>query len=143
MSAEQPSPARGPAPELTALAAYDEKASALLDAYRTGTPEALERHYRLTWHRREWRAMRRYVQFDLGRRPVHGDVELTLDDARELIAAEHGFASWDALRQFATTLPPDVPTAAAPVNIRTAVDDDTPAFISRDWNAVMRWSRSF
>ena len=27
-------------------------AEALLEAYRTGTPEAMERHYRFTWHRR-------------------------------------------------------------------------------------------
>src|SRR5215218_8025067 len=46
----------------TALALYDTKAQALLDAYRTGTPEAMERHYSHTWHRRAWPAMRTYVQ---------------------------------------------------------------------------------
>src|SRR5262245_46177148 len=56
-----------------ALALYALKAEALLEAYRTGTPEAMERHYSYTWHRRAWRAMRTYVQLDLGKRPAHTD----------------------------------------------------------------------
>jgi len=85
-----------------ALALYETKAEALLEAYRTGTSEAMERHYCLTWHRRTWAAMRTYVQLDLGKRPSgsNDDVEITLDDARYLVAIEHGFASWDALRSF-------------------------------------------
>ena len=55
-----------------ALALYEAKAEALLDAYRTGTPEAMERHYSYTWHRRAWPAMRTYVQLDLGKRPAPG-----------------------------------------------------------------------
>jgi hypothetical protein len=35
-----------------ALARYQTMADALLEAYHTGTPEAMERHYRYTWHRR-------------------------------------------------------------------------------------------
>jgi hypothetical protein len=35
-----------------AIARYDDMADALLDAYRTGTAEAMERVYRYTWHRR-------------------------------------------------------------------------------------------
>ena len=54
-----------------ALALYEAKAQALLDAYRTGTPDAMERHYSYTWHRRAWPAMRTYVQLDLGKRPAH------------------------------------------------------------------------
>ncbi len=68
----------------TALAQYDTMAEALLDAYRTGTPEAMERHYRYTWHRRAWHGMRTYVQLDLGKRPSdpRHAVEITIDDAR-------------------------------------------------------------
>lgn len=33
------------------LAQYREMADVLFEAYRTGTPEAMQRHYRLTWHR--------------------------------------------------------------------------------------------
>src|SRR5207245_10223949 len=84
------------------LQQYDAMAEALLDAYRTGTPEAMERHYRYTWHRRAWQATRTYVQLDLGKRPStpDEDVEITLDDAHHLVAVDHGFADWDALRAF-------------------------------------------
>src|SRR5438874_90268 len=44
------------------LARYEEMATNLLAAYRTGTPEAMERHWHDTWHRRAWDGMRRYVQ---------------------------------------------------------------------------------
>ena len=47
-----------PAAVADAIALYETKVQALLDAYRTGTPEALERHYSLTWHRRAWRGLR-------------------------------------------------------------------------------------
>lgn len=120
---------------------YEEKALALLDAYSTGTPAALDRHYRLTWHRREWQVMRRYVQLDLGRRPAHDgdDVAITLDDARFLIALEHGFENWTALRAFATSLPTDAPMAEAPVKILSGIDDSAQAtLVSRDWNVVLR-----
>ena len=87
-----------PATVADALSLYETKAQALLDAYRTGTPEALERHYSYTWHRRAWRGLRSYVQGDLGRRgPNPDEIDITLDDARFLIAREHGFASWDEL----------------------------------------------
>ena len=92
----EPDPARSAA----TLAQYDAMADALLEAYRTGTPEAMERHYRFTWHRRAWSGMRTYVQLDLGKRPSEpgGDVAITLDDARYLVAHERGFETWDALR---------------------------------------------
>src|SRR5205823_228729 len=85
-----------------ALAHYEAAADALLDAYRTGTPDAMERHHRHTWHRRAWHGMRTYVQFDLDKRPAGPDdiVDITLDDARYLIAIEHGFPTWDALKAF-------------------------------------------
>jgi hypothetical protein len=63
--------------------------------------------------------MRTYVQLDLGKRPTgpDDDVEITLDDARYLVAIEHGFASWDALRSF--TESPAAPSrrAAKPVGL--------------------------
>ena len=63
---------------------YNEAVDALLEAYHTGTPEAMERHYRHTWHRRAWKAMRSYVQLDVGKRPAHpdDDVEITREDAQ-------------------------------------------------------------
>src|SRR5262245_4277515 len=89
-----------------ALATYERMASNLLDAYRTGTPEAMERHWADTWHRRPWQTMRTYVQLDLGKRPTveGGDVELTLDDARMWIARDAGFENWHALATHAASL---------------------------------------
>src|SRR6185436_2692533 len=102
-----------------ALALYEAKAEALLDAYRTGTPEAMERHYSHTWHRRAWRAMRTYVQLDLGKRPAHpdDDVEITLDDARHLISLEHGFANWRELEVFTKSLRPERRVTAKPLQL--------------------------
>jgi Leucine-rich repeat (LRR) protein len=81
-----------------ALALYKTQAQALLDAYRTGAPDALERHYSFTWHRRAWPALRRYVQGDLGKRgPNPDEIDITLDDARYLVAIEHGFENWNEL----------------------------------------------
>lgn len=82
-----------------ALARYEEMAQALLDAYHAGTPEAMERHWALTWHRRAWKAMRTYVQLDLGRQVGDANLEadITLDDAQRLVAREHRFESWKDL----------------------------------------------
>jgi hypothetical protein len=93
------------------LAQYEDMAVALLEAYRTGTPDAMERHYASTWHRRVWSAMRTYVQLDLGKRPATpgADVEIDLDDARWLVAHERGFESWDALRASVARLPGGAP----------------------------------
>jgi hypothetical protein len=104
------------------LSRYEEAARALLDAYRTGTPEAMERHYRLTWHRRPWQGMRTYVQLDLGKRPAAPgeDVDITLDDARHLIAQEHGFEGWPALVAFCEAARPRSALAAKPVRVRGA-----------------------
>ena len=125
-----------------ALAHYETMAEALLDAYRTGEPEAMERHYRYTWHRRPWRAMRTYVQLDLGKRPSapDEDVEITLDEARYLIAIEHGFANWEALRAFTDSATAGAGVAAKPVRL---VDPEAPEASrtiasSREWDEVIR-----
>ena len=90
-----------------ALGQFEEMAEALLEAYRTGTPAAMERHWALTWHRRNHQAMRTYVQLDLGRQAGAGNQndDITLDDARYLVAREHGFERWDALVKFYTSVP--------------------------------------
>jgi hypothetical protein len=113
----EPDPARSAA----TLVGYEAMAAALLDAYRTGTPEALERHYRYTWHRRAWGAMRTYVQLDLGKRPSEpgGDVAITLDDARYLVAHERGFESWDALRASVAHLPGGAPHVTTVAEAKT------------------------
>jgi hypothetical protein len=103
------------------LAQYEVMAEALLEAYRTGTPEAMERHYAYTWHRRAWDGMRSYVQLDLGKRPAtpDGEVAITLDDARYLVARERGFESWDALRGSVSRLPGGVPHVTTVAQAKT------------------------
>jgi hypothetical protein len=124
-----------------ALALYEAKAQALLEAYRTGTPEAMERHYSHTWHRRAWPAMRTYVQLDLGKRPAHPDDEIaiTLDEARHLIALEHRFTSWQELETFTTSLKAERRVTAKPLRLvrRNAPDDWEPIASSRDWEEVL------
>lgn len=123
-----------------ALQQFEEKAQALFDAYHLGTPEALERHYRLTWHRRAWQAMRAYVQLDLGKRPQHegDDVPITIEDARYLIAIEHQFESWDDLQAFVEQLPAGYAITASPVGVASSRNDDaTPLISSREWGRVL------
>ncbi len=94
---------------------YELRAQALLDAYRMGTDEAMERHWRLTWHRRTWSAMRTYVQLDLGRAidDPDQDRDITLDDARFLIAREFGFENRRALEEYVAALPATAGAIAA------------------------------
>jgi len=124
-----------------ALARYEAAAEALLEAYRTGTPDAMERHYSYTWHRRAWRAMRTYVQLDLGKRPSHPDedVEITLDDGRHLVALEHGFRSWNDLEAFTKSLKAGRRVTAKPLRlvVRNGPDDWQPIASSREWDEVL------
>jgi hypothetical protein len=121
---------------------YEAMAEALLEAYRTGTPEAMERHYRYTWHRRAWQAMRTYVQLDLAKTPSgpDDDADITLDDARYLIAIEHGFENWGALRAFVSTMPGGVLVTAKLVRVRSldAPTESRPIASTRDWDTVLR-----
>ncbi len=123
------------------LADYEVKAAALLDAYRTGTPEAMARHYQHTWHRRAWPAMRRYVQLDLGKRPTTpDDVDISVDEARYLIAVEHGFAGWPALTSFVASRQSTRHLASKPVAVVTGESPRDARVIasSRDWDEVRR-----
>jgi hypothetical protein len=144
---------RGDGPRM--LAHYEAAAEALLDAYRSGAPDAMERHYSYTWHRRAWRAMRTYVQLDLGKRPAHpGDeVEITLDDARHLVAVEYGFANWSELEAF--TRSPRVARHVIPKPMRLVAyrgpldldaargwpDEWEPVASSRDWDEIVELLR--
>jgi hypothetical protein len=124
------------------LADYEAMAEGLLEAYRRGTPEAMERHYHYTWHRRPWPTMRTYVQLDLGKRATapDDDVAITLDEARYLIAIEHGFENWDALNTFATSTMVNSRVAAKPVRLADpeAPEESRPLASSREWDAIIR-----
>lgn len=122
------------------LAPYEEKAAALLDAYRLGTPEAMERHWRLTWHRRPWKGMRTYVQIDLGK-PQDDSIEITLDDARWLVAPEHGYADWDHLRRAVAEAERPAELLTKPMGVvrgDSTSAESPPTLRSRDWRAVLR-----
>ncbi|HKW88509.1 MAG TPA: hypothetical protein VJN21_07115 [Candidatus Acidoferrales bacterium] len=137
---------RALAPDPTAsahtLELYEEKAAALLEAYRTGTPEAMERHYRHTWHRRAWQGMRTYAQLDLGRRSAGPDdnIDITLDDARHLVAIEHGFENWNTLTTLVPTMPVGVLLTAKPVHVYApnAPEESRPIASTRDWQIALR-----
>jgi hypothetical protein len=122
------------------IADYDRKAANLLDAYRKGTPEAMERHWRDTWHRRTWETMRRYVQLDLGKRAQveGGDVELTLDDARTWVARDHGFESWAELAAQLESVPATKgPIASALLRVYVADEDSLPDERTRAWDVAI------
>ena len=125
-----------------ALARYGEMADALLEAYRSGTPEAMERHYGFTWHRRAWPAMRTYVQLDLGKRPINpgDDVDITLDDARHLVALEHGFANWRELEAFTKSAKVGPRVVAKPMRLVVGEGPENRQTIaaSRDWDEVIQ-----
>lgn len=120
------------------LAFYDECVDALLGAYRTGTPEAMERHYRLTWHRRPWSGMRTYVQVDLGRQAAD-DIEITLEDARWLVAREKGFEDWAALTHAVTTSLRPAVLATKPIGLFAVghVSSQEPHARTRDWDDAL------
>lgn len=118
---------------------YEEMATALLDAYRTGTPEAMERHWSLTWHRRAWQGMRTYVQVDLGKAPGP-DVEITLDDARYLVAREHGFEHWAALTTYVNSLSSPAAMLTKPVQVigQSSGHDADTVGVARDWPTALQ-----
>ena len=124
-----------------ALARYRAMADALLEAYRTGTPEAMERLHSYTWHRRAWRAMRTYVQLDLGKRPAGPDdeVEISLEEACDLVAREHGFGDWAQLSAFAMSPGRPARSAAKPVRVvvREGPGQWHTVARTRDWDEVI------
>jgi hypothetical protein len=86
--------------------------------------------------------MRTYVQLDLGRQAgaVDQNDDITLEDARYLVAREHGFERWGALVKFYTSAPvqPSLITTK-PIRLfaAEAVGDESPEWHSRDWSAVV------
>lgn len=124
------------------LARYREMADVLFEAFHAGTPEAMARLHALTWHRRSWHTMREYVALNLGKQPSApgGAIDVTRDDARQLVAREHGFADWRALESVVAAMPGGLPMTSGPVRIVRAdpVDDERPVVVSRDWTAVLQ-----
>jgi hypothetical protein len=120
-------------PPALSIAKYDEMAVALFDAFHLGTPEALERHYQFTWHRRPWSGMRSYVLLDLGRRPSD-TATISMDEARLLVASEYGFEDWDDLTGYVSAAPGDRVLMAKPVRASGGSGD---ALVTREWEEVL------
>jgi hypothetical protein len=122
------------------IADYQRKAVNLLAAYRTGAPEAMERHWRDTWHRRTWETMRRYVQLDLGRNAEAdgGDPDITIDDARTWVARDHGFESWtQLLAEVGALQATKRPIAATLLRVYSAHDPSLQEERTRDWDVAV------
>ena len=86
--------------------------------------------------------MRHYVQLDLGKRPAspEDDVEISLDDARFLVASEYGFQNWQSLQEFAESERVPSRAAAKPVRLVRPVTSGVSETVltSRDWDEVLR-----
>ena len=87
------------------------------------------------------------MQLDLDKWPdcAGDEVDVTLDDARHLVALEHGFANWTALQAFTRSPSPAARVAAKPV--RLVRPDDASSgraiAISRDWDEIIRLLASY
>lgn len=130
----------GPGASRPVVADYEAMALRLLEAYRTGAPEAMERHYADTWHRRAWSGMRSYVLADLGIHHEPGSElpDITLDDARRWVAYDHQFRSWEELVAYLDGLPPTQRSVTrSPVGARRVEPDDDDRVLARDWDQVI------
>lgn len=124
------------------LGRYQHVAEALVTAYRTGEDAAMEAVHDYFGHQRGWQAMRRYVRLDLGRpeepRRPEDDV-VTLEDAKYLVARAQGFETWDALAEFAASVPPGRPIATKSI-AGYALDESgavRPEARTRDWDEAI------
>lgn len=125
------------------LRRYERVADALVTAYRSGERSAM----RIVWdyfgHMRSHDAMRRYVRLDLGKTeeaPAGEEDELTLAEARFLVARVQGFESWDALAKLAAAAPRKKETLAIKPVAAYSGDDPQPNRVeirSRDWDEVL------
>lgn len=129
-------------PRDTPLRHYERVAEALVTAYRTGEESAM----RIVWdyfgHMRTWDAMRRYVRLDLGKteqaEPGEDDT-ISLSEARHLVARMQRFESWQALADFAASVPPGKTIAAKSV-FAFSVDEAgvrEQRISSRDWDEII------
>jgi uncharacterized protein len=133
----------GPTPKARpTLKQFETMATNLLEAYRSGEPAAMQRHWNDTWHMRSWKAMRTYVRLDLGKQAESEDhqVDISLDEARLWVARDHGFKSWQELSDYVMKLPAGKSAIAATPVTPFRIDSrgkkqSLPG--DRDWDAVI------
>ena len=129
-------------PRNTPLRYYESVADALVMAYRTGEDRAMRTVRDYFGHMRTWDAMRRYVRLDLGKteQPQAGEEDtITLAEARYLVARVQRFESWEALADFAGSVPPGKTIAAKSV-FAFSVDEAgvrEERLQSRDWEEII------
>jgi len=121
---------------------YERVAEALVTAYRTGEPEAMQVIWDYFGHLRRWDAMRQYVRLDLGRREASAgpDDDISLADAQFLVARAQGMGSWQALADFVASLPPGKSTIAAkPLTLFVLDEHGEKQSVgnARDWDEVI------
>ena len=122
-----------------AIEYYERAAADLLDAYRTGSPRALASVWAHAGHRRSLDAMRRYVRVDLGYRE-NDDIDISLDEARRLVARGYGFGDWQTLTTHLASLRPERTTIASrPVRAFSidATGDHKTVATTRDWDEIL------
>jgi len=121
---------------------YHAVADALVTAYR----ENDERARRIVWdyfgHQRAWDAMRRYIRLDLGKKEEPRgpeDAEVSLDEARYLVARAQGCESWSALTAFVASVPPGKTLTTKPVGAYTFDPSGAKsvAVRTRDWDELL------
>jgi len=121
---------------------YEAVAEAVVSAYRENDEAAR----RIVWdyfgHSRAWDALRRYMRLDLGR-PEHPreneDAEITIDEARYLVARAQGFQSWSVLTQsIASSAGAGRTLATKPVGayIVNESGEQKPVMMTRDWDEL-------
>lgn len=127
------------------LRRYERVAEALVLAYRTGDAGAMRIVWEYFGHMRAWDAMRRYVRLDLGKREQPDDDadDLTLDEARFLVARAQGFEDWRALESFAASVPASRPTFAERIvaAFSRIAGKSTDTTRSRDWDEIIATMR--
>lgn len=125
--------------QVPSLRRYEQVADALVRAYAAPDRGAIRIVWSYFGHMRAWDGMRRYVRLDLGKpeQPPDGDT-ITLEEARALVARAQGFASWQALAAFATSVPRDKATIVAKAVRGFVGDETTPDAVvaSRDWDEM-------
>jgi Leucine-rich repeat (LRR) protein len=124
------------------LRRYDIVADALVTAYRTPDPEAMDIVWHYFGHRRTWPVMRRYVRLDLGKteQPQNSEEDtMTLAEAQYLVARAQGFASWEALTAYAISIPSGKTLAEKAIALCSSVEGESVqvAARSRDWDEVV------
>jgi hypothetical protein len=125
------------------IGSYERIAEAVVTAYATPDAEAIRVVWRYFGHRRAWPGMRRYIRLDLGRteEPAAGEPdEVSIDEARQLVARAQGFESWTALVGWCES----VPARKAGLAVREigaferfTDHERTGEFRSRDWDEMI------